>query len=54
MSVQRPEVRVEDDRTSMHPIALHRAFRDHIQFSRARDLNYATKFDKFVALALAA
>jgi starch phosphorylase len=47
-------VRVEDDRTSMHPEALHRAYHDHIQFSRARDLEFATPFDRFVALALSA
>jgi starch phosphorylase len=46
-------VRVEDDRTSMHPAALHRAFLDHVQFSRSRDPDDATPFDRYVALALA-
>jgi starch phosphorylase len=46
-------VRVEDDRTSMHPAALRRAFSDHVQFSRSRDMDGATAFDRYVALALA-
>lgn len=46
-------VRVEDDRTSMHPAALRRAFQDHVQFSRSRDTDAATAFDRYVALALA-
>ena len=46
-------VRVEDDRTSMHPAALRRAFTDHVQFSRSRDADAATPFDRYVALALA-
>jgi len=45
-------VRVEDDRTSMHPLALGRAFSDHVQFSRSRDMEGATAFDRYVALAL--
>ncbi|MBK8254876.1 MAG: glycogen/starch/alpha-glucan phosphorylase [Polyangiaceae bacterium] len=48
-----PRVRVEDDRTSMHPAALRRAFSDHVQFSRSRDEEAATPFDKYVALSLA-
>ncbi len=50
----RPPVAVEDDRTSMHPAALRRAFTDHVQFSRGRDLSGATSFDRYMALALAA
>src|SRR5690349_5737673 len=46
-------VRVEDDRTSMHPAALRRAFSDHVQFSRSRDADAATPFDRYVALSLA-
>ncbi len=46
-------INVEDDRTGMHPVVLRRAFTDHIQFSRARDLDNATNFDRFVALSLA-
>ncbi len=46
-------VRVEDDRTSMHPAALRRAFQDHVQFSRSRDTDAATAFDRYVALAFA-
>ncbi len=46
-------VRVEDDRTGMHPLALRRAFSDHVQFSRSRDVDAATPFDKYVALSLA-
>ncbi len=46
-------IRVEDDRTGMHPVVLRRAFTDHIQFSRARDIDNATNFDRFVALCLA-
>lgn len=46
-------IRVEDDRTGMHPVVLRRAFTDHIQFSRARDIDNATNFDRFIALSLA-
>ena len=44
-------VAVEDDRTSMHPAALRRAFTDHVQFTRSRDLESATPFDRYMALA---
>jgi len=44
-------VAVEDDRTSMHPAALRRAFTDHVQFTRSRDLDAATAFDRYTALA---
>jgi starch phosphorylase len=46
-------VRVEDDRTGMHPVTLRAAFTDHVQFSRSRDFEGATAFDRYVALALA-
>jgi glycogen phosphorylase len=46
-------IHVEDDRTGMHPVVLRRAFTDHVQFSRSRDVDHATSFDRFVALALA-
>jgi starch phosphorylase len=46
-------IRVEDDRTGMHPVVLRRAFTDHVQFSRARDIESATSFDRFIALSLA-
>jgi glycogen phosphorylase len=45
-------VKVEDDRTSMHPAALQRAFVDHLKFSRGHDLENATAFDRYVAIAL--
>jgi starch phosphorylase len=44
---------VEDDRTGMTSAALRRAFTDHVQFSRSRDLDAATPFDRYMALALA-
>ncbi|MSP24357.1 MAG: glycogen/starch/alpha-glucan phosphorylase [Myxococcales bacterium] len=46
-------VRVEDDRTSMHPLALRRAFLDHLKFSRGHAALRATPFARYVALALA-
>ena len=55
MSLTRPSSPaplVEDDRTGMHPVVLKRAFSDHVQFSRSRDLLGSTAFDRFVALAL--
>ncbi|MFO0756119.1 MAG: glycogen/starch/alpha-glucan phosphorylase [Byssovorax sp.] len=48
-----PIIAVEDDRTGMHPVTLRRAFTDHVQFSRSRDLDAATAFDRYMALALA-
>src|ERR1700744_6147457 len=45
-------IHVEDDRTGMHPVVLRRAFTDHVQFSRSRDLDGATAFDRYMALAL--
>src|SRR5512144_3250590 len=44
-------IAVEDDRTGMHPVVLRRAFTDHVQYSRSRDLDGATAFDRYVALA---
>jgi glycogen phosphorylase len=44
-------VRVEDDRTGMHPVVLRRAFTDHVQYSRSRDVEHATTFDRYMALA---
>ena len=44
-------ISVEDDRTGMHPVVLRRAFTDHVQFSRSRDLDGATPFDRYMALA---
>jgi glycogen phosphorylase len=45
-------VEVEDDRTGMHPVVLRRAFTDHVQYSRSRNLPAATPFDRYMALAL--
>jgi glycogen phosphorylase len=48
----RPDtIKVEDDRTGMHPVVLRRAFTDHVQYSRSRDLDGATAFDRYMALA---
>ncbi|MEO5726513.1 MAG: glycogen/starch/alpha-glucan phosphorylase [Byssovorax sp.] len=45
-------VQIEDDRTGMHPAVLRRAFTDHVQYSRSRNLAGATPFDRYMALAL--
>ena len=45
-------VRIEDDRTSLHPDALRRAFFDHLKYSRGNPLDTATAYDRYVALAL--
>jgi glycogen phosphorylase len=45
-------VRVEDDRTGMHPDALGRAFIDHVKFSRGHGLAESTAHDRYAALAL--
>src|SRR5277367_4817372 len=45
-------ISVEDDRTGMHPVVLRRAFTDHVQYSRSRDVDGATAFDRYMALAL--
>jgi glycogen phosphorylase len=49
-----PKIRVEDDRTGMHPVVLRRAFTDHVQYSRSRDLEASTPYDRFMALSFAA
>src|SRR5262245_16587239 len=51
-TVPSSRIRVEDDRTGMHPVTLKRAFTDHVAFSRSRDLEGSTAFDRYVALAL--
>ena len=45
-------IMVEDDRTGMHPVVLRRAFTDHVQFSRSRDLESSTPYDRYIALSL--
>ena len=47
-----PRIKVEDDRTGMDPPVLERAFLDHLQFSRSRDPETATNWDRFIALSL--
>lgn len=42
---------VEDDRTSMHPKALKRAFLDHLAYMRGRSLEGATPHDRLHALS---
>jgi starch phosphorylase len=42
---------VEDDRTSMHPKALKRAFLDHLAYMRGRTLEASTPHDRLHALA---
>ena len=49
----RAPISVEADRTGMSPDTLRRAFTDHVQYSRSRDLDGATAFDRYMALALA-
>ncbi|MCC6552523.1 MAG: glycogen/starch/alpha-glucan phosphorylase [Polyangiaceae bacterium] len=41
-----------DPRTGMHPLALRRAFADHLHFSRARESAAATHYDRYLAVAL--
>ena len=45
---------VEDDRTSMRPEGIRRAFLDHLHFTVAKDDSRATPYDRFTALALVA
>ena len=45
-------IAIEDDRTGMHPAVLRRAFTDHVQYSRSRNLAGATPFDRYMALSL--
>lgn len=44
--------RVEDDRTSMLPAALSRAFLDHVKFTLGHSLEHSTALDRYAALAL--
>jgi len=46
-----PRVRVEDDRSSLHPLALRRAFFDHLLYSLGHTLDEATPRDCFESLA---
>ena len=41
-----------DPRTGMQPLALRRAFADHLHFSRARESGVATPYDRYLAIAL--
>ena len=50
--VGNPNILVEDDRTGMHPVVLRRAFTDHVEFSRSRDLQSSTAYDRYIALSL--
>ncbi|MBM4358177.1 MAG: glycogen/starch/alpha-glucan phosphorylase [Deltaproteobacteria bacterium] len=43
---------VEDDRTSMTPEALSRAFLDHVKFTLGHTLDLSTALDRYAALAL--
>jgi len=52
-SSDRVRVVVEDDRTSMVPEALRRAFLDHVRFSQGKNPVNATAWDRYMALALA-
>jgi len=52
-TTDRVRVVVEDDRTSMVPEALRRAFQDHVRFSQGKNPQNATAWDRYVALALA-
>ena len=52
MDDARQEARIEDDRTSLHPRALERAFVDHVKFSRGHWLEAATALDRYFALSL--
>ncbi|NUQ77628.1 MAG: glycogen/starch/alpha-glucan phosphorylase [Polyangiaceae bacterium] len=47
-----PRIKVEDDRTGMDPPVLLRAFTDHLQFSRSREVETSTYWDRFIALSL--
>jgi starch phosphorylase len=43
------EIRVEDDRTGMHPVTLERAVLDHLNYTVAKDATSATLFDVYNA-----
>lgn len=47
------EIRVEDDRTGMHPVTLERAVLDHLHYTHLKDLHNATKLDVFKSIAYA-
>jgi glycogen phosphorylase len=51
-SSSRPvKIRVEDDRTGIAPLALQRAFLDHLHYSQGKTLISATRHDLFMSLA---
>jgi glycogen phosphorylase len=52
-SSERVRVVIEDDRTSMKPEGLRRAFLDHVNFSQGKLPHMATAHDRYVSLALA-
>ena len=43
------EIRVEDDRTGMHPVTLERAVLDHLNYTVLKDVRSATLFDVYNA-----
>jgi len=47
-------IEIEDDRTSMAPEGIRRAFLDHLHFSIGKDDRHATPYDRFMALSLVA
>ncbi len=47
----REVVRVEDDRTGMHPVALERAVLDHLNYTCGKDLPESTLLDTYRAVA---
>jgi starch phosphorylase len=49
----RVRVVIEDDRTSLSPEGLRRAFLDHVNFSQGKLPHMATAHDRYVSLALA-
>ncbi len=49
----RVRVVIEDDRTSMKPEGLRRAFLDHVNFSQGKLPHMATALDRYTSLALA-
>ncbi len=52
-TTDRVQVVVEDDRTSMVPEALRRAYQDHVRFSQGKNPQNATAWDRYMGLALA-
>ena len=49
-----PTVVIEDDRTSIAPEGIRRAFLDHLHFTIGKEDRRATPHDRFSALALVA